>query len=145
MNRYFSTIGIKLAKDIPKGTTSPYGMVQKSGTVFNFRKISPVQIHNLIVKSANGKATELDLVSNCLLEIASPAISSQLAVIFNQYIEQGIFPDDVKIGKVVPIFKSGKKKTLGTIDLYQYCQHLQESLKDCSISNYTNILRTITC
>ena len=60
-------------------------------------------------------------------KIASPGISSQLAVIFNLCIEQGIFPDDLNIGKVVPVFKSGKK-TLGTIDLYQYCQHLQESL-----------------
>ena len=74
MNRYFSTIGIKLAKDIPKGTTSPSCMVQKSGTVFSFRKVSPVQIRNLIVKSANGKATGLDLVSNRLLKIASPAV-----------------------------------------------------------------------
>ena len=97
------------------------------------------------MKSANGKATGLDLVSNHLLKIASPATSSQLAVLFSQCIEQGIFPDDLKIGKVVPIFKSGKKKTLGPIDLYQYCQHLQESLKDCSIRNYTNILQTITC
>ena len=86
------------------------------------------------------KLKGLDLVSSHLLKIASPAISSQLAVIFNR-IEQGIFPDDIKIGKVVPIFKSGKKKTLGTIDLYQYCQHLQESLKDCSISNYAIIAR----
>ena len=106
---------------------------------------APVQIHNLIIKSANGKATGLDLVSNRLLKIASPAISSQLGVIFNQCIEQGIFPDNLKIGKVVPIFKSGKRKTLGTIDLYHYCQHLQESLKDCSTGNYTNILQTITC
>ena len=110
-NRYFSTIGIELTKDI--GTTSPSGMVPKSGTAFNFRKISPVQIHNLIMKSANGKTTGLDLVSNHLLEIASPAISSQLAVIFNQCIEQGIFPDDLKIGKVVPIFKSGRKEDPG--------------------------------
>ena len=70
MNRYSSTIGLKLAKDIPEGTTSPSGMVQKSGTVFNFRKISPVQIHDLIMKSANGKATGFDLVSNQLLKIA---------------------------------------------------------------------------
>ena len=66
MNSYFSTIGIKLAKDIPKGTTPPSGMVQKSGIVFNFRKIFPVQIRNLIVKSANGKATGFYLVSNRL-------------------------------------------------------------------------------
>ena len=81
MNRYFSTIGIKLAKDILEGTTSPSGMVQKSGSVLNFRKISSVQIHNLIMKSANGKATGLDLVSNRSLKIASAAISSHLAVI----------------------------------------------------------------
>ena len=63
------------------------------------------------MKSANGKATGLDLVSNHLLKIPSPAISSQLAVIFNQCIEHlGIFADDLKIGKVVPIFKSGKRR-----------------------------------
>ena len=65
------------------------------------------------MKSANGKATGLDLVSNRLLKIASPAISSQLAAIFNQCIEQGIFPDDLKIGKVVPIVKSRKKEDPG--------------------------------
>ena len=91
------------------------------------------------------KAAGLDLVSNGLLKIASPAISSQSAVIFNQCIEQAIFPDDVKIGKVVLSFKSGKKKALATINLYEYCRHLQETLKDCSTSNYTNILQTITC
>ena len=128
MSRYFLAIGIKLAKDIPEGTTSPSGMVQKSGTVFNFRKISPVQIHHLIVKSANGKAIGLDLVSNRLLKIASPAISSQLAVIFYQCIEQGIFPDDLKIGKVVPIFKSGKDKTLGTIKLSAFSRIFERLL-----------------
>ena len=97
------------------------------------------------MKSANRNATGLDLVSNRPLKIASLAISPQLAVIFNRFIEQGIFPDDLKIGKIVPIFKSGKKKTKGTIDHYRYCQHLQEFLKDCSTSNYRNILWTITC
>ena len=95
------------------------------------------------MKSANGKTTGLDLVSNRQLTIASPAKSSQLAAIFNQYIEQGIVLDELKIGKVVPTFKSGKKKTLGTIDLYQYCPYLQKSLKGCSTSNCTNILQTI--
>ena len=56
------------------------------------------------------KTTGLDLVSSRLVKIASAAISSQLAVIFNQCIKQGLFPDDFKIGKVVPIFKSGIKE-----------------------------------
>ena len=127
MNRYFSTILVKLAKGIPTGATSQFGMVQKSGTVFYFRKISPVQIRNLIVKSANRKATGLDIVSNRLLKIASLAIASKLAVMFNQCIEQGIFPDDLKIGKVVPIFKSGKRRPweLSTyINIVSICKNL---------------------
>ena len=65
------------------------------------------------MESANGKATGLDLVSNHLSKIASLAISSQLAVIFNQCIEQGIFPEDLNVGKVVPSFKSRKKEDPG--------------------------------
>ena len=45
--------------------------------------------------------------------MASPVISPHLSEIFNQCIEYGIFPDDLKIGKVVPIFNSGKRDDPG--------------------------------
>ena len=59
------------------------------------------------MKSVNGQATGLDLVSNRLLKNASPTVPFQLGVVSNQYIKQDIFPDDLKIGEFVPIFKSG--------------------------------------
>ena len=71
------------------------------------------QVHNLIMKAVNGKATGIDLVPNNLLKVASPVISPHLSEIFNQCIEYGIFADDLKIGKVVPIFKSGKRDDPG--------------------------------
>ena len=65
------------------------------------------------MKAVNGKATGIDLVPNNLLKVASPVISPHLSEIFNQCIEYGIFPDDLKIGKVVPIFKSEKRDDPG--------------------------------
>ena len=113
MNKYFSTIGQNLAKDIPDNTIGSTHMVTRSNKVFKFRKVCPSQVHDLIMKSTNGKATGLDLISNRLLKIASPVISTHLTEIFNQCIEHSTFPDDLKVGKVVPIFKSGVREDPG--------------------------------
>ena len=111
--KYFASIGSNLAKSIPEGNLDPISLVKQSQSTFRFTKITPIQIHNLIMKSANGKATGVDVVSSPLLKTASPIISSQLADIFNQCTEHGIFPSDLKIGKVIPIFKSGEKDDPG--------------------------------
>ena len=75
MNRNFATIGIKLATNIFEDTTASSSTVQK---VAQFSEISPVQIHNLVMQSTNGKATGFDLVSNRLFKVASLATSSQI-------------------------------------------------------------------
>ena len=113
MNNYFASIGINLGRNIPDGTTNPIDFVKKSNSTFKFKRIVTTQVHNLIMKSVNGKATGIDLVPNHLLKVASPVISPHLSEIFNQCIEYGIFPDDLKIGKVVPTFKSGKRDDPG--------------------------------
>ena len=113
MNKFFATIGQKLAKDIPDNTFHSACMVTRSNRVFKFRKVCPFQVHDLIMKSANGKATGMDLISNRLLKIGSPAISTHLTEIFNQCIEHSTFSDDLKVGKVVPIFKSGERDDPG--------------------------------
>ena len=83
MNQYFATIGQNLAKDIPNNTFDSTCMVTRSNGVFKFRKACPYQVHDLIMKIANGKATGLELISNRLLKIASPVISTHLTEIFN--------------------------------------------------------------
>ena len=70
MKKYFSTIGQKLCQDIRENTIDSTYMVNRNNGIFKFRKICPCQVH-LIMKSVNGKATRLDLISNRLLKIAS--------------------------------------------------------------------------
>jgi len=44
------------------------------------------------------------VIKQCSLEV-----SSVLADIFNLSLTQGVFPDQLKIAKVIPIFKAGDK------------------------------------
>ena len=47
------------------------------------------------------------LLKTCRLEICKP-----LTLIINQMLTAGIFPDDLKVAKVIPLFKKGKKEIL---------------------------------
>ena len=113
MNKYFASVGSTLAKGIPEGNLDPISFLKQSQPIFSFTKITPIQIHNLIMKSGSGKAIRANIVSNPLLKTASPVISSHLADIFNQCIGHGTFPNDSKTGKVIPIFTSEEKDDPG--------------------------------
>ena len=48
-----------------------------------------------------------DIISNHLLKYAATTISKPLMVIINQMLTNGIFPEKIKLAKVIPVFKSG--------------------------------------
>ena len=54
----------------------------------------------------------MDKISARLLRECPDLISDSLSIIFNRSIITGIFPDDWKCSKVIPLFKQGKRKDL---------------------------------
>ena len=55
------------------------------------------------------KATGHDNIPNKILKIAAPVISLSLADLFNLSITTNTFPDDWKVAKVFPLYKSGER------------------------------------
>lgn len=49
-------------------------------------------------------------ISSSVLENVKDSISDILAYIFNLCVEQGYFPDELKLGRITPIHKKGSKK-----------------------------------
>ena len=47
----------------------------------------------------------LDGISSKLIKIIEPAIIKPLTLLFNQVLNTGVFPDELKIAKVIPLFK----------------------------------------
>ena len=60
-----------------------------------------------IMKLANKNSCGFDGISTNVLKIIEPAITKPLTILTNQVLCTGMFPDKLKIAKVIPIHKKG--------------------------------------
>ena len=74
--------------------------------------MSVLQVTEVIKKLVNSKATGIHGIPNKALKDCAENIAPFLTDIFNFSIETGVFPDDLKVGRVAPVYKSGEKDDL---------------------------------
>ena len=67
------------------------------------------EIESLIDKLPNKTSKGNDSISNMLLKKLKSSISKPMEIIFNKSIEEGIFPEDMKLADVIPLYKSKEK------------------------------------
>ena len=75
-------------------------------------KITDDDIIKIIAKLDPNKAHGHDKISICMIKICSVSICKPLRLIFNQCIDNGIYPCKWEKANVVPIHKKGDKQTL---------------------------------
>ena len=110
-NEHFSNIGPKLADKIGKGNRSyvDYLSDYNIDASFQLKETDSSTVSILLSKLSKSKATGLDKISCRLLRECSDLIAESLSLIFNRSIIMGIFPNEWKCAKVVPIHKQGKR------------------------------------
>ena len=79
--------------------------------MFTFTPVN-VEIVTKTIKNLSAKiSTGPDGFSTKLLKVIEPEISTSLTLLINQAIHSGIFPNKLKVAKVIPIFKKSDKAT----------------------------------
>ena len=73
--------------------------------------VTAIEIEN-IIKSLKNNAAGHDDISACILKDTFNFLIEPLKHILNLSFEQGVFPKELKVAKVVPIFKSGDPKLI---------------------------------
>lgn len=88
----------------------------------------------LIIKQFEPKySAGIDNVPPCIIKEISEHICVPLANLINDCIEEGVFPDLLKIAKIIPVQKRVIRGILETIDLFHCCLFFQRFLKRLSI------------
>ena len=108
-NAFFTNIGKNLAdkiNDVPHKHFSDY-LVSKPNTKFEFQPVEIKEVNKIISQLASKNSSCYDSIFNILITSIVDIILKPLTVIINQCLKMGIFPNQLKIAKVVPIFKSG--------------------------------------
>ena len=106
-NIYFASIGIKLASAIRVTGDMTYTDFLQNPIAQNFT-FDPVSKETIIriINNLNSKTSYgHDGLSSVLLKAIQNDISESLTILINQSLDTGIFPDKLKLAKVIPIFK----------------------------------------
>ena len=111
-NDYFVNIGSNIDKKIPKarsGHTKDYlKNIKCDKTLFLVPVVAP-EIGKIIDSLDINKSTGPNSIPVYILKILKPFFSEWLAKLINLSFETSIFPDLLKIAKVIPIHKKGCK------------------------------------
>ena len=82
------------------------------------RETDENEIVNFIMKQKSNKACGSDDISIDVVKYTADILYKPLSFIFNSSLVKEIFPDSLKIAKVIPIYKSGEK------DIFQIIDHI---------------------
>ena len=111
-NLHFISVGKRLAEGLSNTNIDTISHIATPNEKFTFSKISTEQVKQVIRKLVNNKATGVHDIPNRVLKDCVDVIAPFLTGIFNCSLLSKIFPDDLKTGKVAPVFKCGDRDNL---------------------------------
>ena len=107
-NNYFSNIGPNLADRISTGSKLFTDYLDPTLSPLNSFFINPVtenEILSLIKNLDPGKANGPYDIPIALIKLGKEHISKPITTLFNDSIKTGIFPQNLKLSKIIPLYK----------------------------------------
>lgn len=135
MNKYFSSIGYKLASKMPNPPNQSTEYLPKlnfNGS-FLFNPVSPSDIDLEIVTTPINKVYGLYSFPTRILISAKHVISQPLSLLKNKSLENGVYPSELTLAKVIPIYKSDDESDPSKyrpISLLSIFNHIFEKTKN---------------
>ena len=112
-NTHFSTIGERITdsmQNIHRGHLRYLSNVSMSNSFF----LRPITIQNVLdsIDGLKSKSCSIEMYPVKILKILKEKIAPIFTQILNRSICDGYFPNFLKIARVIPLFKSGKKEDI---------------------------------
>ena len=107
VNDFFINIGQKLTSQIPKPPKTFETYIYKLNVTMDFEPLSINQLKDTSFLLKINKSSGVDDVSFNIIKKCFGVLFELLIYLFRLSLEKGVFPDDLKIAKVTPIYKTG--------------------------------------
>ena len=103
-NNYFSNIANDMICNIQNSTVDPISLVPDSNLNFILAPVTNAECHKIIQNLRNTK-TNINELPVYLFKLCSPIILCVITKLINSCFSNGIFPDCLKKGTIIPIHK----------------------------------------
>src|SRR6267154_2772610 len=142
LNNYFCNVGADLAAKLPPISAVPEFKSFLPPSVRNSLVCLPItqdEIHNLIIKFNSKNSSGPDIFNARFICDTEPFILAPLCFIFNLSLSTGVFPDELKKSKTIPIYKKGDHTLMSNyraISLLSIFSKILESLVSARLSSF---------
>ena len=104
----FVNVGPSLANNIPRSNDvfTRYLSDKVEDTLF-LKPVTEEEIIKLVNNTKHKKSEDHDDIDMCLVKKIIPHIATPLEHIFNTSLQKGVFPEGMKLARVIPLFKNG--------------------------------------
>ena len=104
-NSFFTNIGKNLASKIPNASTTFEYFVNKSDFVMGTKPLSMNELKDAFYYLKSNKIPGYDDISYNIIKKCFGSLCEPLKYLFNISMKKGVFPDNLKIAWVTPIYK----------------------------------------
>lgn len=111
LNSYFTSLASSLAEKIPIG---PNPKPPSTSHTFSLTPTNETEVTEAIQNLKSKATPDLNGISVKILKFCATDLVEKLTEMINYSFETGIFPDELKIAKVIPIYKNKGNKTSAT-------------------------------
>ena len=111
-NAFFTNIGSKLASKILNASTTFESYINKPDSIMKTKQLSINALKDVFFSLKINKGPGYHDISFNVLKKCFSSLCEPLKYLFNLSIEKGIFPDELKIAKVTPIYNADDKSDL---------------------------------
>ena len=107
---HYSNIPFNLNTNIPPSQRNAASYLQNSiNTTFTISPICPIEV-DTIIDNLKDNGNKVNTISTSVLVESKHIITPILCHLINLFVYQGYFPEQLKLGCITPIFKSGDSK-----------------------------------
>lgn len=111
---FFVNIGPKLAKDIDHSVCQSKTWKEESKIMNSIylQTVTETEIRFIVAQLKNKRSTDSDGIDMMIIKKTIDCISKPLCYIYNLSFTSGVFPNEMKTSKIIPLFKAGDKHKL---------------------------------
>ena len=104
-NNFFTCVGPNLAKKVPNSSNSFTSFLNQTHSIMEKNSQSINELKEAFFSSKTNKNPGYDDINFNIVKKSFEEINEDLRHLFNLSLENGIFPEKMKIAKVKPLFK----------------------------------------
>ncbi len=145
-NNVFVSIRESLAEAFVDGEAFVFECRVPNNISYKFPKVESSYVLKELKGMSANNATGIDGITSCSLKAEAPVICDSVAFIMNFSIFIGLFINDSKVAKVIPLYKSCNTSEVSNywrIIPYQYYQFQVRFWNDIFIQHFMTILNQI--